>query len=309
MAWTTEPRSASSSPPGAPRSPRSRPGCSQAAGAAACPGCGAKRPRCRRATDWYARLEKGHISGVSDEVLGAVAGALQLDQAERLHLFDLARAAKPSRPSRRRAGRPSGPACCASWSRWRARPRLSATAGSTSSRSTPSAGPCTRPSSTTPHRSRAAAAASRLHQPLQHPAPAQPGPKAVPGDRAPGTHHRVRTGTVDANGTVTLCYGGKLYHLGTGRAHARTRVLLLIQDLHVRIINAATGELLRELILDPERSYQPTGRPPGPHARRPDTRAPERGFAVIPMSSDTCARQDSNRDPLLRRHDFCNWYR
>lgn len=54
-------------------------------------------------TDWYVRLEKGHISGVSDEVLGAVASALQLDEAERLHLFDLARAAKPSRPPRRRA--------------------------------------------------------------------------------------------------------------------------------------------------------------------------------------------------------------
>ena len=53
-------------------------------------------------TEWYVRLEKGHISGVSDEVLGAVVRALQLDEAERLHLFDLARAAKPSRPSRRR---------------------------------------------------------------------------------------------------------------------------------------------------------------------------------------------------------------
>jgi transcriptional regulator with XRE-family HTH domain len=54
-------------------------------------------------TEWYVRLEKGHISGVSDEVLGAVARALQLDEAERLHLFDLARAARPSRPPRRRA--------------------------------------------------------------------------------------------------------------------------------------------------------------------------------------------------------------
>jgi hypothetical protein len=53
-------------------------------------------------TEWYVRLEKGHISGVSDEVLGAVARALQLDEAERLHLFDLARAAKPSRSPRRR---------------------------------------------------------------------------------------------------------------------------------------------------------------------------------------------------------------
>jgi transcriptional regulator with XRE-family HTH domain len=52
-------------------------------------------------TEWYVRLEKGHIGGVSDEVLGAVARALQLDEAERLYLFDLARAAKPSRTPRR----------------------------------------------------------------------------------------------------------------------------------------------------------------------------------------------------------------
>jgi transcriptional regulator with XRE-family HTH domain len=54
-------------------------------------------------TEWYTRLEKGHISGVSEDVLEAVAGALRLDQAERIYLFDLARAAKPARaPQRRR---------------------------------------------------------------------------------------------------------------------------------------------------------------------------------------------------------------
>jgi transcriptional regulator with XRE-family HTH domain len=53
-------------------------------------------------TDWYVRLEKGHIDGVSEEVLDAVARALQLAEAERLHLFDLARAAKPARAQRRR---------------------------------------------------------------------------------------------------------------------------------------------------------------------------------------------------------------
>jgi transcriptional regulator with XRE-family HTH domain len=53
--------------------------------------------------DWYIRLEKGHISGVSDDVLDAVARALQLSDVERDHLFNLARAAKPSRTPRRRA--------------------------------------------------------------------------------------------------------------------------------------------------------------------------------------------------------------
>jgi len=51
--------------------------------------------------DYYTRLERGNLSGVSDNVLEAVARALQLDEAERAHLFDLARAAGPARRTRR----------------------------------------------------------------------------------------------------------------------------------------------------------------------------------------------------------------
>ncbi len=46
--------------------------------------------------EWYTRLEKGHITGVSDDVLDAVARALQLNDDERTYLFDLARAARPA---------------------------------------------------------------------------------------------------------------------------------------------------------------------------------------------------------------------
>ncbi|MGW0085388.1 helix-turn-helix transcriptional regulator [Streptomyces sp. NPDC003393] len=55
-------------------------------------------------TDWYTRLEKGHIGGVSEDVLEAVAQALALNEDERTYLFDLARAARPARrnPPRRR---------------------------------------------------------------------------------------------------------------------------------------------------------------------------------------------------------------
>ena len=51
---------------------------------------------------YYTRLERGDINGVSDSVLDALAGALQLDDAERAHLRDLARAAQPARPRPRR---------------------------------------------------------------------------------------------------------------------------------------------------------------------------------------------------------------
>ncbi|MGY1738203.1 helix-turn-helix transcriptional regulator [Geodermatophilus sp. SYSU D00684] len=55
-------------------------------------------------TDWYTRLEKGHIAGVSEDVLEAVARALQLTEAERTHLFNLARsAARPARAPQRRS--------------------------------------------------------------------------------------------------------------------------------------------------------------------------------------------------------------
>ncbi|MGZ6831527.1 MAG: IS481 family transposase [Nocardioidaceae bacterium] len=90
-------------------------------------------------------------------------------------------------------------------------------------------------------------------------------PKATPGtDRTADTHDRVRTDKIDTTGCVTPRVNGRLHHLGIGRTHAGTHVLLLVQDLHVRIIDAATGELLRELTIDPTRDYQPTGRPPGP---------------------------------------------
>ena len=46
--------------------------------------------------DYYTRLERGDLSGVSDSVLDALARALQLDEAETAHLFDLARAANAS---------------------------------------------------------------------------------------------------------------------------------------------------------------------------------------------------------------------
>jgi len=94
-------------------------------------------------------------------------------------------------------------------------------------------------------------------------------PKANPANRS-DTHNRVRRDRVDDTGALSLRLAGRLHHIGVGRTHARTRVLMLIQDLHVRIINAATGELIRELTIDPTRDYQPRGVRPGPPKKKPE---------------------------------------
>ncbi len=71
-------------------------------------------------------------------------------------------------------------------------------------------------------------------------------------------HHRVRRDRIDTGGRVSLRYRSKLLHIGIGRAHAGIRVLLLVQDLDVRVITE-DGELLGQLTLDPSRDYQPLG--------------------------------------------------
>ena len=57
--------------------------------------------------EYYTKLERGDLSGASESVLDAVAGALQLDTAEREHLFDLARTANASPGTRRRRPAPA----------------------------------------------------------------------------------------------------------------------------------------------------------------------------------------------------------
>jgi transposase InsO family protein len=109
----------------------------------------------------------------------------------------------------------------------------------------------------------------RPHRSLEHrstPATAYAArPKATPASiDTTDTHDRVRRDKINKAGTVTLRIAGQLRHIGVGRTHAGTYVILLVQDLNVRVVDAATGELLRDLTIDPRRDYQPTGRPRGP---------------------------------------------
>lgn len=88
-------------------------------------------------------------------------------------------------------------------------------------------------------------------------------PKATPtGSRDTETHDHIRFDRVSKTGNLTLRLAGKLRHIGIGRTHARTHVIMLVHDLDVRVVNAATGELIRELTINPDRDYQPRTQDP-----------------------------------------------
>jgi hypothetical protein len=63
-------------------------------------------------------------------------------------------------------------------------------------------------------------------------------------------HFRVRHDTIDIEGKLTLRHNRRLHHIGLGRRHAGTPVLVPVHDLHIRVLSTS-GRLLRDLILDP----------------------------------------------------------
>jgi transposase InsO family protein len=84
--------------------------------------------------------------------------------------------------------------------------------------------------------------------------------KACPGSPVAKTHFRVRTDKIDSCGKVTLRHDSKLFHIGVGRQHIGIPVRLYVADLDIRIVTL-DGTLLRHLILDTTRAYQPSGLP------------------------------------------------
>jgi transposase InsO family protein len=103
----------------------------------------------------------------------------------------------------------------------------------------------------------------RPHRALARQAPAQvyaARMKAAPqgNDHPPARHYRVRHDKVDGGGTITLRYRSRLHHIGLGRVHRGQRVLVLVADRDVRVLTVE-GEVLRQLVLDPNRDYQPLG--------------------------------------------------
>jgi transposase InsO family protein len=97
------------------------------------------------------------------------------------------------------------------------------------------------------------------------------GPKAHPAGRGAPGHFRLRTDVADAKGTITLRRAGRLHHLGTGAAHARQRVLAIVDEHEVTVVALDTGEILSTHRIEPERSYwrdqrRDPGRWPGSRA-------------------------------------------
>jgi transposase InsO family protein len=86
--------------------------------------------------------------------------------------------------------------------------------------------------------------------------------------RRPGltlpAHHRLRRDRIDKTGKVTLRYHSRLLHLAVGRRLAGCRVMLLVADRDVRVIND-DGELLATFTINPAKQYQTQTRP-GHHA-------------------------------------------
>jgi len=99
----------------------------------------------------------------------------------------------------------------------------------------------------------------RPHRALHRRTPAEAfasRPKAMPtGQPITEGHYRLRHDRVHAGGVVTLRHDSKLHHIGLGRRYGGSRVLVLVHDLHVRVLDER-GELIRQLTLDPSRDYQ-----------------------------------------------------
>jgi transposase InsO family protein len=79
-------------------------------------------------------------------------------------------------------------------------------------------------------------------------------PKAAPPGTA-GEHFRIRHDTVDQCGKLTLRYASRLHHLGIGRAHAGTKVLIIVTATTVTVVTQPTHQLIASHHIDTARNY------------------------------------------------------
>ena len=80
------------------------------------------------------------------------------------------------------------------------------------------------------------------------------GIKATPNGRS-DVYYRIRSDTVDRFGKLTLRHAARLRHLGIGRHHAGSPVLIIADDTRVVVTHRTTGEVLSEHLIAPEKNY------------------------------------------------------
>ena len=98
----------------------------------------------------------------------------------------------------------------------------------------------------------------RPHRALERRTPAQAYqalPKALPAITLAPVHYRLRYDRADKKGTMTLRRGGRMHHLAVGAKHAGKRVLALVDEHHVTVIELHTGEVLSTHDIQPEKAY------------------------------------------------------
>jgi transposase len=162
------------------------------------------------------------------------------------------------------AARPSGGSRATTWWPRSARPAM------------PTAGPPPRSPTTAPSTRRAPPAggtASSTCSPIsasargtEHRATPRPRarPKAHPAGRGAPGHFRLRYDLVDRGGRITLRRAGRLHHLGIGGAHARRRILAIVDEREVSVDALDTGEVLSTHRIEPDRSrWRDQRRDPG----------------------------------------------
>lgn len=95
-------------------------------------------------------------------------------------------------------------------------------------------------------------------------------PQSHPGNQ-PSTAIRLRTDVVDQFGKLTLRHGSRLHHLGIGRAHASTPVLILVTTDTVTVISKTGHHVIASHHIDPDHNYWPNKQ------KNPDKRAGSHG--------------------------------
>jgi transposase InsO family protein len=89
-------------------------------------------------------------------------------------------------------------------------------------------------------------------------------PKTCPAGRAASGHFRLRYDVTDGKGAMTLRRAGRLHHLNAGVAHARRRVLAIVDEQAVTLVSLDTGEILSSHRIEPDKGYwRNTRRDPG----------------------------------------------